>query len=128
MITNEVVVGKDEESLRKEFLFIMKNIDGRNVSEIESKFHSDYSDSVYIKGNDQVFSSNKANYIQSLKEGKIGGVERAVLIHSIDFIDQFGFVKVDLESHVMKFRSMYILYFEGGEWKLIKAVVVAEKK
>lgn len=128
MITNQVVAEKNEESLRKEFLFIMKNIDGRNVSEIESKFHSDYADSVYIKGNGQVFSSNKTNYIQSLKDGKIGGVERQVHIHSIDFIDQFGFVKVDLESNVMKFQSMYTFYFEEREWKLIKAVVVAEKK
>ncbi|TGK78158.1 nuclear transport factor 2 family protein [Leptospira montravelensis] len=128
MITNQVVEEKNEESLKKEFLFIMKNIDERNVSEIESKFHSDYADSVYIKGNNTIFSSNKLNYIQSLKDGKIGGVEREVNIQSVDFIDQFGFIKVHLESKVMNFHSMYTFYFEEGEWKLIKAVVVAEKK
>ena len=128
MITNQISAERNEESLRKEFLFIMKNIDERKVSEIESKFHSDYADSVYIKGSGSIFSSNKTNYIQSLKDGKIGGVERDVRIHSIDFIDQFGFVKVDLESKVMKFQSMYTFYFDNGEWKMIKAAVVAEKK
>lgn len=128
MITNQINAQGSEDSLKKEFIAIMKNIDARKVSEVESKFHSEYADSVYIKGNDSIFSSNKTNYIQSLRDGKIGGVERDIHIHSIEFLDQFGFVKADLESKVMKFRSMYTFYFDQGEWKIIKAVIVAEKK
>ncbi|MCW7468476.1 nuclear transport factor 2 family protein [Leptospira kanakyensis] len=128
MITNQIKAEMHEDSLKEEFLMLMKNIDEGNTSAVEKKFHTEYADSVYIKGSDLIFSSNKIKYIESLKDGKIGGVERAVNIHSIDFLDKFGFVKADLESKVMKFQSMYTFYFEEGEWKMIKAVVAAEKK
>ncbi|MBM9548012.1 nuclear transport factor 2 family protein [Leptospira sp. 201903074] len=128
MITNQTNAEGNRDSLEKEFISVMRNIDERKVAEVESKFHGEYTDSVYIKGSDSIFSSNKTNYIQSLKEGKIGGVERNVRVHSIDFLDRFGFVKADLESKVMKFQSMYTFYLDQNEWKLIKAVVVAEKK
>lgn len=128
MITNQTKAEGNRDSLEKEFISVMRNIDERKVSEVESKFHGEYADSVYLKGSDTIFSSNKTNYIQSLKDGKIGGVERKVRIHSIDLMDQFGFVKVELESKVMKFQSMYTFYWDQNEWKLIKAVVVVEKK
>ncbi|TGL88779.1 nuclear transport factor 2 family protein [Leptospira congkakensis] len=127
MITNQLQTETNEDSLRKEFLMMMKNIDEGKASAVEPKFHGEYADNVYIKGNDVLFSSNKTKYIESLKEGKIGGVERTVNIHSIDFLDKFGFVKADLESKVMKFQSMYTFYLEEGGWKMIRAVVVAEK-
>ncbi|EMJ89400.1 hypothetical protein [Leptospira meyeri] len=128
MVTDQMNIEGKKKSLEKEFLSIMKNIDERNISEVESKFHNEYADSVYIKGSESVFSSNKSNYIQSLRDGKIGGVRRDVQIHSVDFLDRFGFVLAALESNVMKFQSMYTFYLDQADWKLIKAVVVAEKK
>ncbi|MCW7487747.1 nuclear transport factor 2 family protein [Leptospira meyeri] len=128
MVTDQMNIEEKKNSLEKEFLSIMKNIDERNISEVESKFHNEYADSVYIKGSESVFSSNKSNYIQSLRDGKIGGVRRDVQIHSVDFLDRFGFVLSALESNVMKFQSMYTFYLDQADWKLIKAVVVAEKK
>ncbi|WP_244279920.1 nuclear transport factor 2 family protein [Leptospira brenneri] len=125
---NQTKLETDEESLKRDFISLMKKIDERKIEEVESGFHTDYTDSVSIKGSASVFSSNKTKYLESLKEGKIGGVERSVSIHSIDFLDSFGFVKADLESPVMKFRSIYTFYLDQGAWKIIKAVVVAEKK
>lgn len=118
----------NQDSLKGEFISLMKNIDERRVTEVELGFHSDYTDSVSMKGSGSVFSSDKTKYIDSLKEGKIGGVEREVHIHSIEFLDQFGFVKADLESKAMKFQSLYTFYLNDEGWKMIKAVVVAEKK
>ncbi|TGK88566.1 nuclear transport factor 2 family protein [Leptospira bourretii] len=128
MMTNQTKVETNQDILKREFLSLMKNIDQRKIAEVESGFHSDYADSVSIKGSASVFSSDKTKYIDSLKEGKIGGVDRAVNIHSIEFLDQFGFVKADLESPVMKFQSLYTFYNDQERWKMIKAVVVAEKK
>ncbi|TGL13545.1 nuclear transport factor 2 family protein [Leptospira meyeri] len=128
MVTDQMNIEEKKNSLEKEFLSIMENIDERNISEVESKFHNEYADSVYIKGSESVFSSNKSNYIQSLRDGKIGGVRRNVQVHSVDFLDRFGFVLATLESNVMKFQSMYTFYLDQTDWKLIKAVVVAEKK
>ncbi|PJZ79904.1 lumazine-binding family protein [Leptospira meyeri] len=128
MVTDQMNIEEKKNSLEKEFLSIMENIDERNISEVESKFHNEYADSVYIKGSESVFSSNKSNYIQSLRDGKIGGVRRDVQVHSVDFLDRFGFVLATLESNVMKFQSMYTFYLDQTDWKLIKAVVVAEKK
>ncbi|WP_167482937.1 nuclear transport factor 2 family protein [Leptospira mtsangambouensis] len=127
-MTNQTIVETNQDILKREFLSLMKNIDERKIAEVESGFHPDYADSVSIKGSASVFSSDKTKYIDSLKEGKIGGVDRAVHIHSIEFLDQFGFVKADLESPVMKFQSLYTFYNNQDGWKMIKAVVVAEKK
>lgn len=127
-MTNQTKVETNQDILKREFLSLMKNIDQRKIAEVEFGFHSDYADSVSIKGSASVFSSDKTKYIDSLKEGKIGGVDRAVNIHSIEFLDQFGFVKADLESPVMKFQSLYTFYNDQERWKMIKAVVVAEKK
>ncbi|MBM9589928.1 nuclear transport factor 2 family protein [Leptospira sp. 201903075] len=127
-MTNQTKWETNQDSLKGEFISLMKNIDERRVTEVEFGFHSDYTDSVSMKGSGSVFSSDKTKYIDSLKEGKIGGVERDVKIHSIEFLDQFGFVKADLESKVMKFQSLYTFYLNDEGWKMIKAVVVAEKK
>ncbi|TGL40360.1 nuclear transport factor 2 family protein [Leptospira perdikensis] len=127
-MTIQTKMDGEQDILKREFISLMKNIDERKVSEVESAFHSDYTDSVSIKGSGSIFSSDKTKYIESLKEGKIGGVEREVKVHSIEFLDQFGFVKADLESKVMKFQSVYTFYNDQNGWKIIKAVVVAEKK
>lgn len=125
----ETVVAEDlGVSLKNEFSALMKEIDKRNVPYVDEAIHKDYHDSFVFKGSPGAYSSSKKDYLSFLSEGKIGGVERTVAIKNIEFLDQFGIVRSNLESKVMKFDGIYTFIREDNKWKLLKAILVAEKK
>ncbi|XDD45841.1 nuclear transport factor 2 family protein [Leptospira sp. WS39.C2] len=116
-----------KENLEEEFKTFINNIDKRNVVVLEESFHDQYLDHVIIKGMEDIFVSNKEKYLKSLEEGKIGGVEREVKIHSIEIKENFGIVKADLDSKVMNFQTQYTFLNQLGKWKVIHALVSAKK-
>ncbi|TGM31384.1 nuclear transport factor 2 family protein [Leptospira levettii] len=116
-----------KESLEKVFKTFISNIDARDVSSLEKTFHDQFTDYVSVSGMEDMLVSNKEKYLQSLKDGKLGGVERKVQINSIDLVDNFGVVKANLQSKVMNFRTQYSFLWNQGDWKVIHALVSAEK-
>lgn len=127
MNTNQSLVENSLKSLEDVFLAMVKNIDERDVNPLEDRFHKNYSDHVHLKGTDSVICANKESYLQSLRDGKLGGVERKIQIKSYSILDHFGIVNAELRSAVMKFQTQYSFVWEGGDWKLIHALVAAEK-
>ncbi|HMV43321.1 MAG TPA: nuclear transport factor 2 family protein [Leptospiraceae bacterium] len=125
----ETIEEKDlKSSLESDFLSLMGQIDKQNVSYVEEALHKDYHDSVWIKGASGVFSSTKDDYLGYLSKGKIGGMDRKVEIRNLEILDQFGIIRSKLESNVMKFDGGFTFFLENNQWKLIKVVMVAEKK
>ncbi|MCW7463685.1 nuclear transport factor 2 family protein [Leptospira limi] len=118
---------KTKESLEKVFKTFISNIDARDVSSLENTFHDQFTDHVSVSGMEDLLVSNKEKYLQSLKDGKMGGLERKVQINSIDLVDNFGVVKANLQSTVMNFRTQYSFLWNQGDWKVIHALVSAEK-
>ncbi|MBL0956350.1 MAG: nuclear transport factor 2 family protein [Leptospira sp.] len=116
-----------KESLEKVFTTFISNIDARDVFSLEKTFHDQFTDHVSVSGMEDIMVSNKEKYLQSLKDGKLGGVEREVQINSIDLVDNFGVVKANLQSKVMNFRTQYSFLWNDGDWKVIHALVSAKK-
>lgn len=127
MMTNQQSKENVTESLKHAFNSFINDIDSRNVISLEHKFHDQFLDHVSIGGYTELLVSNKDKYIQSLTEGKIGGIPRKIQINSLEFIDNFGIVKADLESNVMRFQTQYSFLWQDGDWKVIHALVVANK-
>jgi hypothetical protein len=127
MNQNQNLQGNNTQSLEETFKTFIGEIDSRQVESLENRFHDQFLDHVSVSGISEMIVSNKEKYIQSLREGKIGGIPRNIQIKSLDIIENFGIVTANLESNLMQFQTQYSFLWSDGGWKVIHALVAAKK-
>lgn len=91
--------------------------DNRDVEALNQVFHENFR--VNVLTDEGMMSLDKVQYLESIKAGKIGGVEREVKIQSIEDDEIVGFVKLTLESNKVIFYDNITLVKEKKQWQII---------
>lgn len=120
----------DTEAIVKTVEQFVKNADKRDIKGVDAVLHSNFRAIVNrLFGSEEVSIMDKALYLDLLKQGKIGGDERKIMIESIHFEGNNAFVKATLDGKKSVFHTFIQLVEEvSGEWKIISDMPNIESK
>ncbi|MGE5430866.1 MAG: nuclear transport factor 2 family protein [Syntrophomonadaceae bacterium] len=120
------VQGEDE--VKQAVTSFEKAIDTKNVSNLQQLLAANASISTLNKINNNFTQFAAADYINSVKSGKIGGWERNMTISSVDVNDNLAIAKVELTDARLKQVEYVTLMKVGGSWKVVNSALTIEKK
>jgi len=108
----------------------VENVDQRDIKGVDAVLHSNFRAIVNrLFGSEEVAIMDKSLYLDLLKQGKIGGDKREVIIESIHFEGNNALVKATFDGKELGFHTFIQLVQEtSGDWKIISDMPNIEKK
>jgi len=100
--------------------------DKREVERVASAFYNKSNQFFMSKGN--VVKLPMKQYLALLKNKKIGGVKRKLVIHSIDVTGEIASAKVTMHGAKYRFDNYITFMKVSGKWKIVNNVLKLTKK
>ncbi|MGE5353447.1 MAG: nuclear transport factor 2 family protein [Bacteroidota bacterium] len=117
-----------EDEVKQAVTSYEKAIDTKNVSNLQQLLASNATITTLNKINNNFSQFAAADYISSVKAGKIGGWERNLTINSVDVNDNMAMAKVELTDARLKQVEFVTLMKVNGSWKIVNTALTVEKK
>lgn len=111
----------EKEQVEKSLLAFIEAVDAADYTGAAEKMAPEFRVVLSnIPQKDQVTILDKNQYLQLMKEGKVGGKKRKAKILLTDVYKQSAIVKIQLESETLHFTNYYSLINSAGKWMVIQ--------
>jgi Putative lumazine-binding len=98
--------------------------DRRDVSALEGMLHPDFRVVFNQKAGGPATQLSRAQYLQLLRDGKIGGKPRAVTVLAVSGVEGFAAASTWMEHDSARFQGMFSLIQRDGRWWLLQETVL----
>jgi len=121
---------KDLEKVAKAVNQFSSSVDARDVKSTDQVLHANFRAVVNrLFGSEEVSIMDKSLYLKMLSDGKIGGDQRKVTIHTINLEGNNAVVKASFEGAELRFFTfMQLVKDTKGNWTIISDMPRIEKK
>lgn len=102
--------------------------DARDIEGIEAATHAEFRVLFTIAGGSGVRVLPRATYTQMARDGKVGGVPRAVEVGAVDVRGDLAWATVTLEGAAARFDSVMTLARTDGAWRVVEDATVYAPK
>lgn len=122
--------GKDLEKISEKVVQFSKSADQRQMKAMDAVLHPKFRAVVNrLFGSEEVSTMDKTVYLDLLKKGTIGGDDRKVTIHAINFEGNNAVVSATFEGQELVFKTFIQLVKDAsGEWQVISDMPNIQKK
>lgn len=103
--------------------------DDRDIKLLDKVMHPEFRSVLNrLMGSDLVTVLSKQDYLSVVEQGKIGGDKRAVMILSLDIMQNSASAKVGLKGSSLTFYTYYhLIKSKEGHWQLLNDLPYVEK-
>jgi Putative lumazine-binding len=102
--------------------------DKRDVQTLDALLHPAFRVVFNVKPGSQPSVLDRTQYIQMARDGKIGGLERSVVVANVSLTNGFATGTSRMEHEKAAFESIFSLIQVNGQWMLLQEAVLMAAK
>jgi hypothetical protein len=98
--------------------------DRRDVAALESILHPEFRVLFAVKAGAAPTQLTRAQYLQLLRDGKLGGKSRVVTVSSVTGVEGFAAATTTMQHDAARFQGVYSLIQHDNRWWLLQETVL----